>query len=108
MALNDPTALQTATRQPLLRVLNNGQPMPGALSADGLEVVQEFSLLLDGFKGIIERVCGTGHTGDRRFDPNERSANTLDDIVSSNDGLLTFIAFPPIVANGEDGNANAD
>jgi hypothetical protein len=34
MALNDPTALQTATRQPLLRVLNNGQPMPGALSAE--------------------------------------------------------------------------
>jgi phage protein D len=34
MALNDPAALQTATRQPLLRVLNNGQPMPGALSAE--------------------------------------------------------------------------
>jgi hypothetical protein len=34
MAINDPTALQTATRQPRLRVLNNGQPMPGALSAE--------------------------------------------------------------------------
>lgn len=34
MAINDPTALQTATRQSLLRVLNNGQPMPGALSPD--------------------------------------------------------------------------